>query len=148
SRISYCRRNAPTPGRAKTKASTMICFLCGRNVSLRRLRTESSTHPGTPLYYSRLGERNGQRETHCGYAFDLGGIEQQSAGASAWEWRGIRNGALCHIVQRSGAEGIQPGGSAAAFLPVQPCHRRIQRGAGGGRDLRNRVLGNRAQRLE
>ena len=62
--------------------------------------------------------------------------------------REVGNGALCHIVQRSGAEGIQSGGCAAAFLPVQPCHRRIQRGSGGGRDMRNRILGNRAQRLE
>ena len=30
----------------------------------------------------------------------------------------VGDGALSHIVQRSGAEGIQSGGCAAAFLPV------------------------------
>jgi hypothetical protein len=39
---------------------------------------------------------------------DIGGIGRRGTRASAWEWRKIGSRVLCDVVQRTGAEGIQP----------------------------------------
>src|SRR5260370_18034646 len=74
--------------------------------------------------------------------------EWHRAGAPAWKRREVGRGPLCHVLQRGGAEGVRPSCGAAALVPVQPCHPRIQRGAEERSGVRDRALGYCTQPVE
>lgn len=82
-----------------------------------------------------------RHQSDRGHATHAGFAAWNDAGRSAWDWRPAGHGAFCHLVRRRGARGLQSRRSAAPFVPVQACHRRVRRSPCRRPDVCDRILG-------